>query len=731
MAPHQFSANSSRGRANRRTLWLVLALCLAVAGLFALTTEFGEERRNPVVTPQPAAVAAISSGIVARMDSPAILYSPGWRVGPEGADPAEPAAPAITPSGIFTFAYTGGNLALNLALGDYWGYLYVTVDGEPANLLPNSDGHSPAPPLRSGYRPFYAPEAVADGGEGNAGAPVARWVHIHRLEGPPAEAEHSVRVEVWRSWGQTPVRGIAVDALPPPPYKRWPGVLLLLLAAWCASSLWLEGAHWFQHMATPRPSNGMRVRMGALLDNARMVRSATVAAVAGVALLALSVWLANWIVGLGGLALLAVAGVVRPSLWYAALFFGLPFFFSFALPLLPGRALNLVDTGVFLGLGVALAHWLLDHWSGARRRYRFAPGPMTLLALLASWALVTVFAAEHVSVALREWRTVFLMAVALAAGLGLTLQTSRALPRDVSIIFGGWLLGAAMMASAALLLYPGARVIIPAEGVNRLRAFYGSPNNLALYLDRTLAFTLALALLRSEWRVRAVCLLLALPQAAAYLLTFSRAGLFAALPVMLATLWAGGWVLLGRAGRSRRVLWLLAGVVALAAIGLLPFVGSDRLSNLLDTAQGTGFLRLNLWRSGWEMGLEHKLLGVGPDNFLYTYRSQYILPQAWMEPNLNHPHTWLLDWWTRLGLPGMALGLFFWLLVLNGTIVRIGTRPSPAQWPALYVGIAAALLAALAHGLLDVSYALPDLMAGWALFAVMASLESPQSLPPA
>ncbi len=731
MGLHHSSAKSSRARTQRRTLWLVLALCLAVAGLFVLTTEYGEEQRSLVITPQPAAVATISAGIVARMDSPAIHYSPGWRVGPEGADPTEPAEPAITPSGVFTFTYTGGNLALNLAMGDYWGYLYVTVDGKPANLLPSSDGHSPAPSLRGGYRPFYAPEVARPDNAENDDAMVARWVPIHRLEGPPAEAEHSVRVEVWRSWGQTPIRAIAVDALPPPPYKRWPGVLLLLLAAWCAAPLWLEGARWFQPMATPRHSNGILVRLGARLDDTRLGRGATVAALVGVALLALSVWLDNWIVGLGGLALLAVAGVVRPSLWYAALFFGLPFYFSFALPLLPGRALNLVDTGVFLGLGVALAHWLLNHWSGARRHYRFAPGPMTLLALLASWALVTVFAAEHASVALREWRTVFLMAVALAAGLALTMQTARALPRDVSIIFGGWLLGAALMASSALLLYPDARVIIPAEGVNRLRAFYGSPNNLALYLDRTLAFTLALALLRSEWRVRAICLLLALPQAAAYLLTFSRAGLFAALPVMLATLWAGGWVLLGRAERSRRVLWLLAGVVALAAIGLLPFVGSDRLSNLLDTAQGTGFLRLNLWRSGWEMGLEHKLLGVGPDNFLYAYRSQYILPQAWMEPNLNHPHTWLLDWWTRLGLPGMALGLFFWLLVLNGTIVRIGTRPSPAQWPALYVGIAAALLAALAHGLLDVSYALPDLMAVWALFAVMASLESPQSLPPA
>lgn len=730
MALTRFRAHTTIARARRRTWLLVLALALAVAGVFALTTALGEERRGPTATPLPAAVDSILPGAVARMDSPAIAYSPGWSAGPDGADPAEPAAADVMPAGVFTFTYTGGELALKLAPGDYWGYLYVTVDGEPANLLPPSDGHNPPPALRSGYRPLYAPEAV-----GEDGAPTARWVRVHRVEGPAAHAEHTARVEVWRSWGQTPIRALGVDALPAFPNKRWPGVLLLVLAAWCAAPLWLDGARVLSRFATVRRPHGIRAGPGRLIDDARLLRAAPATAVAGMVLLALSVWANNWIIGLGGLGLLGLAGIVRPSLWYAALCFGLPFYFGVALPLLPRRAVNLVDTGVYLGLGVALAHWLLRLWSGTGRRMRLVPTLILLLAAIASWALVSVFAAEHFGVALREWRTVFLMAVILALGLALTLQTARSLPRDAEIILGGWLLGAAVMAGAALVLYPDPRVMIPAEGVNRLRAFYGSPNNLALYLDRTLAVTLALALFRTEWRVRALCLLLALPQAAAYLLTFSRAGLFVALPVMLLTLWIGGWVLLGRAQRSRRVLWLIAGMVVITGVALLPFADSERLSNLASTAQGTGFFRLNLWRSSWEMGRDHALLGVGPDNFLYAYRSGYILPQAWAEPNLNHPHTWLLDWWTRLGLPGMVLGLCFWLLLVYGVIARIGartgTRVSAAQWPALYVGIAAAALAALAHGLMDVSYALPDLMAVWALFAVLTSLESPQSLPPA
>ena len=51
----------------------------------------------------------------------------------------------------------------------------------------------------------------------------------------------------------------------------------------------------------------------------------------------------------------------------------------------------------------------------------------------------------------------------------------------------------------------------------------------------------------------------------------------------------------------------------------------------------------------------HPLRGVGLDGFLYAYRSRYVLPSAWEEPNLSHPHNLLLDAWTRLGLAGVAV----------------------------------------------------------------------------
>jgi O-antigen ligase len=185
---------------------------------------------------------------------------------------------------------------------------------------------------------------------------------------------------------------------------------------------------------------------------------------------------------------------------------------------------------------------------------------------------------------------------------------------------------------------------------------------------------------------------------------------------MAAVLLIGGGWLLRREGRSLRPLWLLLGLSLLAGLVLAPFVGAERFQRLLDFGQGTGFLRLQLWRSAWQMALDYPALGVGPDNFLYAYRSGYLLPGAWQEPNLNHPHTLLLDWWTRLGIPGLLLGGAW----LGSGVLAVSNWLRNGPQRALALGALAACAAALAHGLIDVSYALPDLMIVWVLLFGLA-----------
>jgi O-antigen ligase len=108
------------------------------------------------------------------------------------------------------------------------------------------------------------------------------------------------------------------------------------------------------------------------------------------------------------------------------------------------------------------------------------------------------------------------------------------------------------------------------------------------------------------------------------------------------------------------------------------------------------------------MFLDHPWLGVGPDNFLYFYRGRYILPEAWEEPDLSHPHNLVLDFLTRVGvfgfLAGLALLLAFWRRALTNHRRLAGSDLLP-----LNLGLMGAVAAMLAHGLVDHSFFLVDL----------------------
>lgn len=233
-----------------------------------------------------------------------------------------------------------------------------------------------------------------------------------------------------------------------------------------------------------------------------------------------------------------------------------------------------------------------------------------------------------------------------------------------------------------------------------MRALYGSPNNLALYLERVLPLLVVVAVFGRGTR-RVLYAGLAAFILPALLLTFSRGALLLGLPAAL--------LFVGVVGGGRTLRLALAGV----GVGLLALVvafsqRAARLGDLLNFQSGTSFLRLKLWRSAWQMGLDHPWLGVGPDNFLYLYRTRYVLPSAWEELNLSHPHNIVLDFWTRLGLAGLLSGA--WLLGatgLKGWRLFRELDERNERWAIL--GLLAGLVAGLAHGLVDNSLFLVDL----------------------
>jgi O-antigen ligase len=158
--------------------------------------------------------------------------------------------------------------------------------------------------------------------------------------------------------------------------------------------------------------------------------------------------------------------------------------------------------------------------------------------------------------------------------------------------------------------------------------------------------------------------------------------------------------------QGRRALVPLASLAGAGLVALIPLSRViPRLENLTDFDNSTTLFRVNLWRSTAQLLQDHPLTGVGLDQFLYAYRGRYILPEAWSDPDLSHPHNWLLDYWVRLGILGVVIGVWlqviFWRTAL--TAYR-EVRQVDGLRLALVLGTMGSMANFLAHGLVDSAY---------------------------
>jgi O-antigen ligase len=316
-----------------------------------------------------------------------------------------------------------------------------------------------------------------------------------------------------------------------------------------------------------------------------------------------------------------------------------------------------------------------------------------VISLLVVSIVATLFA-DYKVVALRELRVILLEPIVYYALIRAARLDRAALWRIVDAL----VLAGTLVAVIGLIQYAfHINIITAEEGTERLRSVYGSPNNVGLFLGRVFPIGLAITLLSRDKRRRIFYGLALIPIAAAIVFSQSRGALFLGLPAAILTigLLAGG-----------KWLWRAIGALVVAAIASIPLLNSPRVQALLSGEGGTSFFRVALWKSTLEMIRDHPLLGVGPDNFLYAYRGRYLLPEAWQESALSHPHNFALDFAARLGLIG--LGAFIWIQI---SFWRIAYRLSHiAHEPmTLAIGLCASMIDFLAHGLVDASYFVVDL----------------------
>ncbi len=364
---------------------------------------------------------------------------------------------------------------------------------------------------------------------------------------------------------------------------------------------------------------------------------------------------------------------------------------------------SLVEIGVLIAVAARAWDVLLGpsrvRWRGIHRRLVLVDA---LVALLVVLGVVSASLAEYQRVAWREFRLVILEPCLLYVLLRSAPDAEGKLRVWLQALWASTIL----VSLFALVAYVFPWGVIEAEGVRRARAFYGSPNNLALYLERMLPVGLALSLWRRgrarfSYAAGSAAVLLALG------LSFSRGALFLGVPVGLLTL-----ALIAGKGARRLAFY---GFIVICLL-IIPLMGTPRLASLLNPTEGTGFLRLKLWEAAWDMVKEHPWTGVGPDNFLYYY-GDYIRPGAEADRWLSHPHDLLLDFWLRLGLAGLLWIIGVVVVLLAQTRRALPSLRDDRLLYACAVGLIAGLVGALAHGLVDAFFFVIEL-AHWFMFAL-------------
>ena len=639
--------------------WRGFALCAEDGGERPAADALASASRAPVVLP-PGDHA---------VDHPALRYDPGWRVTSTAADPS-------ADGDALTYDFIGTETALRVQGGPFWAHYLVSVDGEPANALPRDESGA-------SYLVLYDPLGEE---------------RLIPLADGLAPGRHQVRLEARGGWGQWALRGIRVGEGTVGASRLPDWRILFLFAAIVLSTCFI--------LAWPELKLGARwlaVRLDAPVRLPDVVWWVTAV------LLALLLGLSRWpILDLVALAALGLIFFIRPDV-------SLPLI-AFSIPLWPrpkalaGLEFSLYELLLWLAIAGMLARWLVA-WAAktASRRLRLRVQGLDwpVLSLLAVGFAATL-AAERSNVAVREFRTVF-----LTGALFYALITRARWPKfrafSARPLVVGLLLGMSFVSLIALWQFVTGQGRIDVEGVGRVRAFYGSPNNLALVLDRVVPLGLALAAFGAYRERRSVerlfYVLATLITAAACIVTYSKGALLLGLPVGVAT------VLLAGAWRSRRrwPIWSLGALFFGGVLGLLGLTRTPRFADLTNLTGGTGFFRIKLWQGAWRMALDHPALGVGPDNFLYAYRTRYVLPSAWQELNLSHPHNLILDLATRLGILGVLAGA--WAMI--GGLAhgwRLLRSEGDGIWP-LALGLLGGLAATVAHGLIDNSLFLIDLMA--------------------
>lgn len=647
---------------------------------FSLLSPSGEP--NPLyhaLAELPAQTSATNGLYSVR--NPFASYSGAWTFGTLGADIGWVQDSRVT------FDFTGSDVAVLVREDDYVAYLYATIDDEQANALPqDTNGNA--------YLLLKSDDLLPQVNLVAVGSDLGKDTHTLSLI-----ADELIPDEINNRWSLV---GFAVssDNLAEP-YNRQIVIacittlvtlVAVLLAGWQLNWMALAPVRVFWQSISMMWQLAFGVLASAALTismfltwqdgmpnvfKRESVQLVTALLTAGIAYLNL------------GIIITLLCCIVLFWIIYNRLQIGLllvvfwsPFFmypvelYRFAFPV--AEVILLITS----------AAWIL-HFVAERPK-------ITLKSIdwfVITWVILGIISliwSEWRSAAITELRTLFIQPALFYFILKSTKPNEKQLWQLV-----GALLAAGMMVSVIGIfgwIRNDVTVITAEEGARRLASVYGSPNNVGLLLGRCIPFALAIALLFKKYRPIAIISLLTMGVAIA--LSQSAGALFIGVPVAVAA------TLLAAYGK--RAVLPLGALVILGGVAVMLAAQMPRFERLLSLDEGTNFYRIRVWESAINAIEDHPVTGLGLDQFLYQFRGEYIIPDAWEEPNLSHPHNIILDFWTRLGLPGVI-----WFI---GLLLVLAQKAWRNRRSAIMVGVIGSFAGLLAHGMIDNSIYVLDLV---------------------
>ena len=207
--------------------------------------------------------------------------------------------------------------------------------------------------------------------------------------------------------------------------------------------------------------------------------------------------------------------------------------------------------------------------------------------------------------------------------------------------------------------------VLHLQGIDRIKSLTsagGDPNSLAATMDISLPFVLILLPRTRKMWLRVTLGVFAFFMMYTVILSGSRGGMLGLL---------AGIFFLWLTSKRKLLYGALAVVGIFLAISFMPQQYIERYSTVGEYADGEEVYastqgRLDAWKAGWQMFLDHPIMGVGANAFGWAHAELYS-PQ--FQHNSLKAHSMYFQVIAELGFVGVVS--FFWLLFL---IVRYNRR---------------------------------------------------------